>query len=48
MKMILVLNREYFLKAVDAQATFEIDGRARATALMLHRGGAHTSGRRIE
>jgi D-alanyl-D-alanine-carboxypeptidase/D-alanyl-D-alanine-endopeptidase len=41
-------DREYFVKEVDAQITFEVDGQGRAAALILHLNGAHTRGRRIE
>jgi CubicO group peptidase (beta-lactamase class C family) len=41
-------DREYFVKEVDAQVTFEVDGQGHATALILHLNGADTRGRRIE
>jgi D-alanyl-D-alanine-carboxypeptidase/D-alanyl-D-alanine-endopeptidase len=41
-------NREFFMKAVDAQITFETDDQGRATSLTLHQNGAHTPAKRIE
>ena len=38
----------FFLKVVDAQVTFEVDGEGRATGLVLHQGGRNLPGRRIE
>jgi serine-type D-Ala-D-Ala carboxypeptidase/endopeptidase len=32
-------EREYFLKVVDAQITFDVDSQMRTTALVLHQGG---------
>jgi serine-type D-Ala-D-Ala carboxypeptidase/endopeptidase len=32
-------DREYFLKVVDAQITFDVDGQMRTTSLVLHQGG---------
>ncbi len=32
-------DREYFLKVVDAQITFDVDSQMRTTALVLHQGG---------
>ena len=40
--------KEFFLKVVDAQITFEADGDAKATALVLHQNGANQRARRIE
>jgi D-alanyl-D-alanine-carboxypeptidase/D-alanyl-D-alanine-endopeptidase len=40
-------DRDYFLKVVDAQITFETDSQGRATGLMLHQGGDHHA-KRIE
>lgn len=40
-------ERDFFLKAVDAQITFETDGQGRVTGLILHQGGDHAA-RRIE
>ena len=34
-------ERQFFLKAVDAQITFEVDADGRATALVLHQNGAN-------
>jgi CubicO group peptidase (beta-lactamase class C family) len=39
---------EYFLKAVDAQLTFETDGQGRATAVILHQLGRNPRAVRIE
>lgn len=41
-------ERDCFLKAVDAQVTFETEGEGRATGLILHQNGAHQPARRIE
>ena len=41
-------EREFFLKAVEAQVTFEAEGQERATRLILHQNGAHQPARRIE
>jgi len=41
-------DRDYFLKAVDAQITFETDVQGRATELILHQNGAHQHAKRIE
>jgi len=40
-------DRDYFLKIVDAQITFETDGQGKATGLVLHQGGDHHA-KRIE
>jgi serine-type D-Ala-D-Ala carboxypeptidase/endopeptidase len=40
-------DRDYFLKVVDAQITFETDSQGRATGLMLHQSGDHHA-KRIE
>ncbi|MBI3403765.1 MAG: DUF3471 domain-containing protein [Acidobacteria bacterium] len=32
-------DREYFLKVVDAQITFDVDSQMRTTSLVLHQGG---------
>ena len=32
-------NRDFFLKAVDAQLTFEVDAQGGATAVVLHQLG---------
>jgi CubicO group peptidase (beta-lactamase class C family) len=40
-------ERDYFLKVVDAQITFETDSQGKATGLMLHQGGDHHA-KRIE
>ncbi len=39
--------KEYFLKVVDAQLTFVTNADGRATAVVLHQGGANVTGRRI-
>jgi len=41
-------ERDFFVKAFDAQLTFETDARGRATAIILHQGGATIRARRIE
>ncbi len=41
-------ERDFFLKAVDAQVTFETDAQGRATALILHQGGRDQRGQRVE
>ena len=41
-------ERNFFLKVVDAQVTFEAEGEGRATGLTLHQNGAHQQARRIE
>jgi CubicO group peptidase (beta-lactamase class C family) len=38
----------FFLKAFDAQFTFEIDAAGRTTGLVLHQGGRQVPGKRIE
>lgn len=40
-------DREFFLKAVDAQITFETDGSGRAKAIVLHQMGRDLRGMRI-
>ena len=40
-------DRDYFLKVVDAQITFEIDQQGRATALVLHQGGMDQRAKRV-
>jgi D-alanyl-D-alanine-carboxypeptidase/D-alanyl-D-alanine-endopeptidase len=40
--------RDYFLKVVDAQITFEPDGEGRVTALILHQNGKNKRAKRIE
>jgi serine-type D-Ala-D-Ala carboxypeptidase/endopeptidase len=39
---------EFFMKAVDAQVTFEAGSDGRATRLILHQNGAHQPAKRIE
>jgi len=41
-------ERDFFLKVVDAQIAFEIDGQGRAAALILHQGGADQRAKRVE
>jgi serine-type D-Ala-D-Ala carboxypeptidase/endopeptidase len=41
-------DREFFLKSVDAQITFEVGRDGRATALILHQNGANQRARRIQ
>jgi CubicO group peptidase (beta-lactamase class C family) len=41
-------EREFFLKVVDAQITFETDSTGRATGLVLHQNGANMPAKRIE
>ena len=40
-------QRDFFLKVVDAQITFETDASGRATSLTLHQGGANMPAKRI-
>jgi redox-sensitive bicupin YhaK (pirin superfamily) len=40
--------REYFLKVVDAQITFEVDSQMRTTSLVLHQGGREIRATRIQ
>ena len=40
-------ERDFFLKVVDAQITFETDSTGRATSLTLHQNGANVPGKRI-
>lgn len=41
-------ERDFFLKAVDAQVTFEAGTDGRTSGLILHQGGAHMPAKRIE
>jgi CubicO group peptidase (beta-lactamase class C family) len=41
-------ERDFFLKVVDAQITFQTDQSGRATGLVLHQNGAHQPAKRIE
>jgi hypothetical protein len=41
-------DRDYFLKVVDAQVAFEIDGQGRATGLVVHQNGGNYPAKRIE
>ena len=38
-------DHDFFLKAIDAQITFETDSQGKATALVLHQGGDHPARR---
>jgi hypothetical protein len=40
--------KAFFLKAVDAQITFDTDDKGRATGLVLHQNGAHLPAKRAE
>ena len=40
--------REFFLKVVDAQLTFEVDASGRATAAVLHQSGRDMRAPRVE
>jgi hypothetical protein len=40
-------DHDFFLKAIDAQITFETDSQGKATSLVLHQGGDHPA-RRIQ
>jgi hypothetical protein len=41
-------ERAYFAKSVDAEVTFDVDGRGRATGVVLHQGGHDMMGRRLD
>jgi hypothetical protein len=41
-------ERDYFLKAVDAQITFLVDAQGRATELVLHQGGRDQHAKRTD
>jgi serine-type D-Ala-D-Ala carboxypeptidase/endopeptidase len=41
-------DRDYFLKVVAAQVTFETDGEGRATQIVLHQNGVNAPAKRIE
>lgn len=41
-------ERDFFLKVVDAQITFEADANGRVASLMLHQNGANMPARRLE
>ena len=40
-------DRDYFLKVVDAQITFETDSQGRATGLVLHQNGMNQQAKRL-
>jgi hypothetical protein len=41
-------EKEYFLKVVDAQVTFEVSQQGNAIGLVLHQNGRNTSARRTD
>jgi hypothetical protein len=41
-------ERKFFLKAVDAQLTFETEGEGKATRVILHQNGRDLPGKRID
>lgn len=41
-------ERKFFLKAVDAQVSFDVDDTGKATRLTLHQGGRDMPGKRVE
>jgi len=41
-------ERDFFLKVVDAQITFETDSKGQATGLVLHQNGANMPAKRLE
>lgn len=41
-------EKEFFLKVVDAQLTFEIGADGRATGVVLHQNGQHPRAARVE
>lgn len=41
-------DRDYFLKIVDAQITFETDSQGRATGLVLHQNGMNQPAKRVQ
>ena len=41
-------DKDYFLKVVDAQITFETDSEGKVTELTLHQNGMNKTGKRIE
>lgn len=41
-------DREFFVKAFDAQISFETDARGHATVMILHQGGMNVRAKRIE
>ena len=41
-------ERDFFLKVVDAQITFEIDSQGRANSLVLHQNGVDQRAKRID
>ncbi|MBI3276010.1 MAG: DUF3471 domain-containing protein, partial [Methylocystis sp.] len=41
-------EKDYFLKVVDAQITFQTDGSGQATGLILHHNGRDTPATRID
>jgi serine-type D-Ala-D-Ala carboxypeptidase/endopeptidase len=47
-EMFATSETEFFLKAVAAQLTFDVDGQGRATAVTLHQNGRNPRAPRIE
>lgn len=41
-------ERDYFIKPVDAQITFETDAQGKSTALVLHQGGVDQTAKRVQ
>jgi len=41
-------DKDFFLKVIDAQITFETDGQGKATSLVLHQSGANLPAKRVE
>lgn len=41
-------EKEFFLKAVDAQISFEVDAENKVTGLVLHQNGGHAPGKKVE
>ena len=41
-------DRDYFMKVVNVQITFDTDSQGRATGLIVHQDGQHLPARRID
>jgi hypothetical protein len=41
-------DKDFFLKVVDAQLTFETDSQGKATDLILHQNGMNQKAKRID
>lgn len=41
-------EREFFLKVVDAQISFQVDGENKVTGMILHQNGGHVPGKKVE